>query len=67
MIRVNGKKMEWRDNLTFDEIYRFLGYNLKKPLVVIKVNGKIVKKNERGGFKIPDGAKIEVKNILKGG
>ena len=67
MLEVNGKQMEWREDVTFEEIYRFLGYNLKKPLVVIKVNGEIVKKEERDGFKIPDGARIEVKNILKGG
>jgi thiamine biosynthesis protein ThiS len=67
MIDVNGKPMEWQEDLSFDEIYRFLGYNLKKPLVVIKVNGEIIKKSEREHFSIPDKAVIEVKNILRGG
>jgi thiamine biosynthesis protein ThiS len=67
MIDINGKPMEWKEDLTFDEIYRFLGYNLKKPLVVIKVNGEIIKKSERENFSIPDKAAIEVKNILRGG
>jgi thiamine biosynthesis protein ThiS len=67
MIYVNGKSMEWKEYLTFDDIYRFLGYNLKKPLVVIKVNGEIIKKSEREHVAIPDEAVLEVKNILRGG
>ena len=49
MLEVNGKQMEWREDVTFEEIYRFLEYNLKKALVVIKVNAEIVKNILKGG------------------
>ncbi len=59
--------MEWKNGLTFGEIFRFLGYTLSDPIVAVKVNGTLVPKNERAGYSIPDGGEIEVLNILRGG
>ncbi len=67
MITVNGKQMEWRSDLSFSDIYTFLGYTIRSPKVITRVNGEIVKRSEREGFQIPDGADIEVVNILCGG
>lgn len=67
MITVNGKPMEWKEGLTFPEIYTFLGYTIKSPKVLTKVNGDIVQRSQREGYNIPDGADIEVVNILCGG
>ena len=67
MIIVNGKQMSWQRDLTFSGIYEFLGYTLKDPIVTVKVNGKLVSKEERGAFKIHDNSEIEIINILRGG
>ena len=67
MITVNNKKMEWRQDLSFDDIFTFLGYRIKNPHVVIRVNGRIVKRAARNSFKIPDNAKIDVIKALYGG
>ena len=67
MILVNGKRMEWHMGLTFPEIYSFLGYTISSPPVLVKVNGHTVKRKEREGFTIPDGAEITVTGTLRGG
>ncbi len=67
MVYVNNKEMEWREDLSFDEILEFLGYRIKSVPVVIRVNNRIVRKAERDGYKIPDNAKVEVIKALGGG
>jgi len=67
MITVNGKKMEWREDITFQDIFKYLGYNIKSPKVIALVNGKPVRKEERDSFKIPDGAEIEIISAISGG
>lgn len=67
MIRVNGKELEWHEGLAFEDLYQALGYTIKTPRVIIRVNGETVKKNQRDGFAIPDNADIEIINALCGG
>ena len=67
MVRVNGREMEWHPGLEFQEIYSFLGYTIHSPLVIVRVNGKLVKKTDREGFEIPDNGAVSVLNILRGG
>jgi len=67
MVYVNSKPMEWHPLLDFSEIYSFLGYTIKQPLVITRVNGRRIPKNERNNYKIPDNARIEVLNLLRGG
>ncbi|MBI9107404.1 MAG: sulfur carrier protein ThiS [Spirochaetales bacterium] len=67
MIKVNGKLLEWRPNITFADIYRQIGYTLKNPRVIVRINGEAVAKTERSGFIIPDESDIEVINTLCGG
>ncbi len=67
MITVNGKPVPWHDNLTFDELYRHLGYTISSPMVTTVVNGKLISKSLREGYSIPDGAEVKIINILKGG
>ena len=67
MITVNDKVMPWEEGLSFAEIYEFLGYTLKEPVVTVKVNGEIIPREKRAGFSIPDGSIIEIVNVLRGG
>jgi sulfur carrier protein ThiS len=59
--------MEWHDKISFPEIYRFLGYTISEPVVNVIVNGELVRKSDRDGYSIPDGAEIKIVNILSGG
>ena len=59
--------MEWTEKLSFADIYKFLGYTIKSPKVITRVNGQVVKRHEREHVDIPDGADVEVVNILCGG
>ena len=67
MITVNGKQLEWHSRITFQELYTGIGYTLKNPRVITRVNGVNIGKNERSGYSIPDGAVIEIINTLCGG
>jgi thiamine biosynthesis protein ThiS len=67
VLRVNGKPIPWHEGITFPEIYAALGYTLRDPLVVVRVDGRLVEKAERDDFSIPDGASIEIINKLRGG
>ena len=67
VLRVNGRTLPWHEGITFSEIYTALGYTLRDPLVVVRVNGKTLDKGERDDFSIPDGADIEIINKLRGG
>lgn len=67
MIKVNGKSVEWRPDITFTEIYRLIGYTLKNPRVIVRVDGETIPKKDRAEFSIPDESAIEVINTLCGG
>ncbi|MFP4179339.1 MAG: sulfur carrier protein ThiS [Spirochaetaceae bacterium] len=67
MIIVNGQSMEWEEGLTFQGLFKRLGYTIQNPPVLLRVNGTVIKKSEREEYLIPDGASIEIKNLLRGG
>ncbi|HAK47028.1 MAG TPA: thiamine biosynthesis protein ThiS [Spirochaeta sp.] len=67
MLKVNGKDVEWKADITFKEIYRQIGYTISNPRVIVRINGETVTKADRNGFKIPNSAEIEVINTLCGG
>jgi len=67
MIRVNEEFMDWDEGMSFEVLLRRLGYTIKNPPILVRVNNHLVKKSERQGFSIPDGAVIEIKTILRGG
>lgn len=67
MIVVNGKQIEWYDDITFEDIYKKLGYSIAHPPVMTKVEGRIVKKKDRGSFRIPDNTTLEITTIFRGG
>ena len=67
MIKVNEKEMEWHSGLSFADLFVFLGYRIKNPPVVVRVTGKIIKKNDRKNYVIKDNAAIDVIKTLYGG
>jgi thiamine biosynthesis protein ThiS len=67
MIKVNGKELKWYQGITFSEVYKTVGYTIRNPRVLIRVNGKPLRKNERAHYIISDGDEIEIINTLCGG
>jgi thiamine biosynthesis protein ThiS len=67
MIKVNGKSVDWQAEITFADIYRQIGYTLKNPRVIVRINGETIAKKDRSGHIIPDGSEIEIINTLCGG
>ncbi len=66
-IIVNNREMEWYEEITFQDIFRFLGYKITSPVVVTQVNGQLIKKSQRDKFRFPNGADVTVLNYLSGG
>ncbi len=67
MITVNKKEYEWKEGLDLYEVFRMVGYTLKKPSVMVNVNGNTVKKDSWDSFTVEDGSVIEIVNLLRGG
>lgn len=49
------------------DLLKILGYTLKRPSVLIKVNDKVIRKTDWDEFIIPENAEITVVNLLRGG
>ena len=67
MLRVNGKDLEWEEGITFQDIYRQIGYTIKNPRVIVRINGETVPREARAGFIIEDESVVEIVNTLCGG
>ncbi len=67
MILVNDKSFDWFENMTIYNMLKTMGYTLRKPAVLIKVNSSVIKKSEWDDFFIPENSEITVVNLLRGG
>jgi thiamine biosynthesis protein ThiS len=67
MIMVNGNSFEWFEKMNIFNLLKTMGYTLKKPSVLIKVNNEVIKKTDWDQFIIPQNAEIIVVNLLRGG
>lgn len=64
-IEVNSKKVEWVENETVDQLLKRMGYVF--PLVVVKINEKVIPKNDFSKAIVPDKSKIAVIHMISGG
>ncbi len=67
MILVNDKSFDWFEKMDIYNLLKTMGYTLRKPAVLIKVNSTVIKKSEWDNFFIPENAVITVVNLLRGG
>jgi sulfur carrier protein len=65
MIRVNGEEMEWEAGMTVQDVLERRKYTF--PLIVVKVNGELVRKPAYASYPIPDGAEVWVIHLISGG
>lgn len=64
-IEVNGNQVNWIENETVKFLLKRLRYTF--PLVVVKINDKVIPRNLYADKKIPDNAKIAVIHMISGG
>lgn len=65
MIEVNGEKIPWKQDMTIKDVLEACNYTY--PMLVIKVNGKTVKKSQYSTFKVNDGDVVQVIHLMSGG
>ena len=64
-LTINGKEMDMQDGLTITGMLESL--QIDPDRVAIEVNLKIIKRCDRGEYKLNDGDTIEIVNFVGGG
>lgn len=64
-ITVNGNEREYIEGETVSQLLLRMRYVF--PMVIVKVNGKVIPKSEYGSTIIPDGASVDVIHLTSGG
>jgi thiamine biosynthesis protein ThiS len=64
-ITVNQETIDWEENLTIDRILKIMNYTFK--MIVVKVNGELVKKEDYDTKIIPEGAEVQIIHLIAGG
>lgn len=66
-ITVNGDVLDWRADLDLFDVFRNVGYTLKVPVVLVKVNGETIVKSRWTDYRVPVNADITIRNVFAGG
>ena len=64
-ISVNGRPVEWEENMTIDRVLEKMNYTFR--MIVVKVNDELVKKEDYATRIIPEGADVKVLHLIAGG
>ncbi|MBN2414356.1 sulfur carrier protein ThiS [bacterium] len=64
-ITVNRETMEWRPGMTVADILEERRYTFK--MLVIRVNGTLIKKDRWPDAAVPEGADVQVLHLMSGG
>jgi len=64
-ITVNTQSVSWEENMTIDRILQVMHYTFR--MLVVKVDGRLIKKNEYATTVVPHGAVVEVIHLISGG
>ncbi len=65
MIRVNQEEMEWEAGMSVQDVLDRRKYTF--PLIVVKVNDELVRKEAYATYRVPDGADVQVIHLISGG
>jgi thiamine biosynthesis protein ThiS len=66
-VTANDRIMDWREDLTLPDVFRSLGYHIESPPVLVRVNGELISKSLWKSYRLSNGARIQILNILQGG
>ncbi len=64
-VEVNQETIDWEENLTIDRVLKIMNYTFK--MIVVKVNGELVKKEDYDTKNIPEGAEVQIIHLIAGG
>lgn len=64
-IEVNGRKVEWVENENVKDLLKRMKYTF--PLVVVKINDKVIPRSDFSDVIVPDNSKIAVIHMISGG
>ena len=65
MICVNEEAMEWEASMTIQDVLDRRKYTF--PLIVVKVDGEVVRTEQYASYQVPDGADVKVIHLISGG
>jgi len=65
MIKVNSRDLEWQEGLTVQRLLELKEYTYVK--IFVKINGRIVEKEDYETTLIQDGDDVKVIHLLAGG
>ena len=64
-IEVNSREVEWVKNETIKHLLKRMRYTF--PLIVVKINKKVIPREDFPNTVVPDNSKIEVIHMISGG
>ena len=64
-IEVNGRKVEWVKNESVKNLLKRMKYTF--PLVIVKINDKLIPRTDFSDLTVPDNSKIAVIHMISGG
>jgi len=64
-IEVNTRTIDWVENETVQALLDRMNYNF--PLIIVKIDGTLIPKDEYSNSLIPDGSKVEMVHLISGG
>jgi thiamine biosynthesis protein ThiS len=64
-IKVNNRDIKWIENETIKQLLKRMKYTF--PLVVVKINKKVILRKEFSNVVVPDNSFIEVIHMISGG
>ena len=64
-VKVNQETIDREENLTIDRVLKIMNYTFK--MIVVKVNGELVKKEDYNTKIIPEGAEVQIIHLIAGG
>ena len=64
-IIVNENRIDWEKGLTIDGILKKMNYTFR--MLVVSVNGTLVKKDNYKTCEVPEGAEVKVIHLIAGG
>jgi thiamine biosynthesis protein ThiS len=64
-IEVNGRNVEWVENESVKDLLKRMKYTF--PLVVVKINNKLIPRTDFSDIIVPDNSKIAVIHMISGG
>ena len=65
MITVNGDPMQHKAGMTVRDVLKERNYVF--PLLVVRVDGKLIAREDYDGARVADGADVQVIHLMSGG